>query len=86
MTEWDIKKNLNREVSHKGEGGYILTGGIIRKDKKTNEFYYQAELLDTRTGNCVVYVRLKEVEPIECTETYNPTHHPRSNSITVAGE
>jgi hypothetical protein len=34
MTEWDIKKNLNREVSHKGEGGYILTGGIIRKDKK----------------------------------------------------
>lgn len=61
MTEWDIKKNLNREVSHKGESGYILTGGIIRKDKKTNEFYYQAELLDTRTNNSIVYARLEEV-------------------------
>ncbi len=61
MRDIDIKKSLNRPVRFKGEDRYILSGGIIRKDKKTNEFYYQAELLDTRTNNSIVYARLEEV-------------------------
>lgn len=64
MRDTDIKKSLNRPVRFKGEDRYILSGGIIRKNKKTNEFYYQAELLDTRTGKSVVYARLKDVEVI----------------------
>ena len=65
MNDTDIKKSLNRPVRFKGEDRYILTGGIIRKNKKTNEFYYQAELIDIRTGNSVVYARLKDVEVIK---------------------
>lgn len=65
MNDTDIKKSLNRPVRFKGEDRYILTGGIIRKDEKTNEFYYQAELLDTRTENSKVYARLKDVEVIK---------------------
>lgn len=65
MNDTDIKKSLNRPVRFKGEDRYILTGGIIRKNKKTNEFYYQAELIGTRTGNSVVYARLKDVEVIK---------------------
>ena len=65
MRDTDIKKSLNRPVRFKGEDRYILTGGIIRKNKKTNEFYYQAELIDTRTDNSVVYARLKDVEVIK---------------------
>lgn len=65
MNDTDIKKSLNRPVRFKGEDRYILSGGIIRKNKKTNEFYYQAELIDTRTGSSVVYARLKDVEVIK---------------------
>ncbi len=65
MRDIDIKKSLNRPVRFKGEDRYILSGGIIRKDKKTNEFFYQAELLDLRTENSIVYARLSDVEVIK---------------------
>jgi hypothetical protein len=56
----EVKKNLNNKVTFRG-GEYILTGCIIRKDKKTNQFYYQAELQDTATQLSLVYARLEEV-------------------------
>lgn len=57
----DVKKNLGREVSFRGSKGYILSGCIIRKNKKTQQFFYQAELLDTRTNNSIIIARLEEV-------------------------
>ena len=65
MRDIDIKKSLNRPVRFRGEDRYILSAGIIRKDKKTNEFFYQAELLDLRTENSIVYARLSDVEVIK---------------------
>ena len=56
----EVKKNLNNKVTFRGTQ-YTLTGCIIRKDKKTNQFYYQAELQDTSTQQSLVYARLEEV-------------------------
>ena len=56
----EVKKSLNNKVTFRG-AEYILTGCIIRKDKKTNQFYYQAELQDTSTQLSLVYARLEEV-------------------------
>ena len=57
----EVKKALGREVSFRGSRGYILSGCIIRKDKKTQQFFYQAELLDTTTNNSIIIARLQEV-------------------------
>ena len=57
----EVKKSLNNKVTFRG-AEYILTGCIIRKDKKTNQFYYQAELQDTSTQLSLVYARLEEIE------------------------
>ena len=57
----DVKKSLNRRVTFRG-AQYTLTGCIIRKNKKTNQFYYQAELQDTATQLSLVYARLEEIE------------------------
>ena len=57
----EVKKSLNRKVTFR-DAEYILTGCIIRKDKKTNQFYYQAELQDTSTQLSLVYARLEEIE------------------------
>ena len=56
----EVKKSLNNKVTFRG-AEYILTGCIIREDKKTNQFYYQAELQDTATQLSLVYARLEEV-------------------------
>lgn len=56
----EVKKNLNRKVMFRG-AEYILTGCLIRKNKKTNQFYYQAELQDIITHKSLVYARLEEV-------------------------
>ena len=56
----EVKKNLNNKVTFRG-AQYTLTGCIIRKNKKTNQFYYQAELQDTSTQLSLVYARLEEV-------------------------
>lgn len=57
----EVKKNLNNRVTFRG-AQYTLTGCIIRKNKKTNQFYYQAELQDTSTQLSLVYARLEEIE------------------------
>lgn len=57
----EVKKSLNRKVTFRG-AQYTLTGCIIRKDKKTNQFYYQAELQDTSTQLSLVFARLEEIE------------------------
>lgn len=57
----EVKKALGREVSFRGSRGYILSGCIIRKNEKTQQFFYQAELLDTTTNNSVIIARLEEV-------------------------
>ena len=40
-----VKPNLNTVVSYNNTE-YILIGCTIRRDKKTNEIFYQAELAD----------------------------------------
>lgn len=61
MTIGEVKKALGRRVTFRG-ADYILTGCIIRLDGKTQQFFYQAELLDKTTNNSIVIARLEEVE------------------------
>ena len=68
MKETEIKRSLNRPVRFTNpklytEGAeYILTGAVFRRDKKTGEFYYQAELTDKNVKHSVIYCRLGEIE------------------------
>lgn len=57
----DIKRNLNRIVLYKG-GQYKLVGCIFRQNEKTGDYFYQAELLDLRSGRSTVICRLDDVE------------------------
>lgn len=57
----DVKKNLNRSVTFNGSE-YILTACIIRRHKKTAEFYYEAELSDVKNGGWIVVCPLREVK------------------------
>lgn len=41
---------------------YILTGAVFRRDRRTGEFYYQAELTDPTTENSVIICRLEEID------------------------
>ena len=67
MKETEIKRSLNRPIRFTNpklyvEGAeYVLTGAVFRRDKKTGEFYYQAELTDRTTKNSVIYCRLEEI-------------------------
>lgn len=61
MTLQEIKRNMNRTVLYKG-GQYKLVGCIFRQNDKTKEYYYQAELIDLRSGRSTVICRLEEVE------------------------
>ena len=61
MTLKEIKASMNRTVTYKG-GEYKLVGCIFRQNEKTGYYYYQAELLDLRSGRAVVICRLEEVE------------------------
>lgn len=62
----DVKKNLNRHVQHKEADGdtseYEFVGCILRRNRKTGKFYYQAELLDLTCGKAVLYCRLEDIE------------------------
>ncbi len=64
----EIRENLNRPVRFTNpklytEGAeYILTGAVFRRDKKTGEFFYQAELTDRNVKHSVIYCRLEEIE------------------------
>ena len=64
MTIGEVKKNLNNRVSFRG-GVYELSGCTIRKNKKTQQFFYQAELLDVMTNNSVVRCKLSDIEEIK---------------------
>ena len=59
----EVKRNLNKMVSYRGkEGLYKLTGCILRKDEKG--FFYQAELLYTKSGRSVIICKLDDVEAV----------------------
>ena len=63
----DVKKNLNRKVLHKsleGNSEYELSACVLRRNRKTGRFYYQAELLDLVCGNAVVYCGLEDIDEI----------------------
>lgn len=68
MQPHEIRTALNQPVRFTNpklyiEGAeYILTGAVFRRDKKTGEFYYQAELTDPTTEHSVIYCRLNEIE------------------------
>ena len=55
-----VKPNLNTVVSYNGTA-YILTGCTIRKNKKTNDIFYQAELADIKARSVLV-ARLSEIK------------------------
>lgn len=57
----EVKKNLNKEVYYK-TGKYKLTGCILRKNERNNEFFYVAELLDLTSNRSIVYCRLSDVK------------------------
>ena len=56
-----VKDNLNKKVLYNGNP-YTLTACVIRKDKKTSKFYYQAELQDTDCDFSLLYCRLEDIE------------------------
>ena len=55
-----VKLNLNTVVSYNNTA-YILTGCTIRRDKKTNEIFYQAELADINARS-VLIARLGDIK------------------------
>lgn len=57
----ELKRNMNRQVEWRG-GGYKLVGCVFRQNEKTGDYYYQAELLDLRSGRSTVICRLEEVK------------------------
>lgn len=62
MTAAEIKEALNKPVKYKGGGDYVMTAAIFRRNSKTGEYYYQAEILDKSCGGCLLYVGLKDIE------------------------
>ena len=55
-----VKSKLNTVVSYNNTA-YILTGCTIRKNKKTNEIFYQAELADINARS-VLIVKLGDIK------------------------
>ena len=55
-----VKSKLNTVVSYNNTA-YILTGCTIRRDKKTNEIFYQAELADINARS-VMIVKLGDIK------------------------
>lgn len=62
MTEREIRKSLNRIVTHMPSGArYRLTGATIRLNNM-GEYWYQAELRDLKAEHSVRICRLEEIE------------------------
>ena len=55
-----VKQNLNTVVSYNNTE-YILIGCTIRRDKKTNEIFYQAELADIYARSILI-ARLGDIK------------------------
>lgn len=69
MTLDRVKRNLNRLVLYNNAKDstrtpYYLTACILRLNRTTQKFFYSAELLDAKTKNSVVIVKLEDVEEI----------------------
>lgn len=59
----DVKRNLNKMVRYKDSAGiYKLTACILRKNE--SGFFYQAELLDTKSIHSVLICKLEDIEEI----------------------
>lgn len=43
---------------------YVFTGAIFRKDIKTGNFYYQAELTDIKNAHSVIICELEDFEVV----------------------
>lgn len=57
----EVKRHMNRTVLFH-DAPYQLTGIIFRRQLKTGEDYYQAELMDIRNGNSIVICALEQIE------------------------
>ena len=68
MQPHEIRAALNQPVRFTNPKLYIdgaeyaLTGAVFRRDTKTGEFFYQAELTDKNVKHSVIYCRLEEIE------------------------
>lgn len=68
MQPHEIRAALNQPVRFTNRklyidgAEYILTGAVFRRDKKTGEFFYQAELTDRNVKHSVIYCGLNEIE------------------------
>lgn len=56
----EVKTNLNAVVIY-NDTAYIFKGCTIRKDTKTNEIFYQAELADMKARS-VLTVKLSDIQ------------------------
>ena len=57
----EVKRHMNRTVRFH-DAPYQLTGIIFRRQLKTGEDYYQAELMDIRNENSIVICALEQIE------------------------
>ena len=64
----EVKKSLGRRVSYNGSDCYELTGCVLKRHKRTGQFYYIAELADLTCGKAVVYCPLRDVESSDSSE------------------
>lgn len=60
----EVKKNLNREVLY-CNNRYLLTGVILKMNKKTRKFYYTAELFDLYSEHSLLYCALEKIQKLE---------------------
>lgn len=64
----EVKQNLNQVViyhdSDFGDREMILTGCIIRKDKK-NKFFYQAEIQDLKAKHSITICSLDRISAMK---------------------
>ena len=71
ITEFEIKRNLGKrtfglQMRVRIEGSeYILTGAVIRRNKNTGDFFYQAELQDLNSSRSILICRLEDIEKLE---------------------
>lgn len=56
----EVKRNLERTVLYNG-AEYILKGCIIRQNT-TGQFYYQAELADTKAKSSLIVTALDKID------------------------
>lgn len=58
----EVKASLNQRVLYNGTE-YILTGCTIRRNEKTQEFFYQAEIADIKARS-VLITKLTDIKAV----------------------